>query len=465
MGNTNENKGNGKALIPFAIFVLVYLCSGIILSIMGVEMAFYQFPAPIAVVIGIIFAFILIQGTLDEKMDSFVKGCGDENIIIMCIIYLLAGGFSAVSKAMGGADATVNLGLTLIPPQFIVVGIFLISAFISIATGTSVGTVVAVGPIAVQLVAKAGLNMPLALGALVGGALYGDNLSIISDTTIAATRTQGVDMKDKFRVNFGFATVAALVTIAFLFIFGKPVTTPKMASHSFNLIKIIPYMFVLIAALAGKNVFAVLMGGIILSGAIGIGYGDFTILGFAKEVYGGFTGMFDIFSLSLLTGGLANMVSKGGGLDWLLYKINKMIKGKKSAELGISSLVALTDAATANNTVSIIVCGELSKEISKEYKIDPRKTASLLSTFSMAMQGIIPYGAQLLIAGSFTKGSVSPVQIVPYMWYPFILTIFGIIFILTPFGNGYLKKHPWNFENSRPAVNGSFENSKPVEKA
>ncbi len=252
MGNTNENKGNGKALIPFAIFVLVYLCSGIILSIMGVEMAFYQFPAPIAVVIGIIFAFILIQGTLDEKMDSFVKGCGDENIIIMCIIYLLAGGFSAVSKAMGGADATVNLGLTLIPPQFIVVGIFLIAAFISIATGTSVGTVVAVGPIAVQLVAKAGLNMPLALGALVGGALYGDNLSIISDTTIAATRTQGVDMKDKFRVNFGFATVAALVTIAFLFIFGKPITTPKMASHSFNLIKIIPYMFVLIAALAGK---------------------------------------------------------------------------------------------------------------------------------------------------------------------------------------------------------------------
>ncbi len=193
MGNTNENKGNGKALIPFAIFVLVYLCSGIILSIMGIEMAFYQFPAPIAVVIGIIFAFILIQGTLDEKMDSFVKGCGgDENIIIMCIIYLLAGGFSSVSKAMGGADATVNLGLTLIPPQFIVVGIFLISAFISIATGTSVGTVVAVGPIAAQLVAKAGLNMPLALGALVGGgALYGDNLSIISDTTIAATRTQG----------------------------------------------------------------------------------------------------------------------------------------------------------------------------------------------------------------------------------------------------------------------------------
>ena len=453
----NEKKGNGLALIPFVVFVLVYLSSGIILSIKGEEMAFYQFPAPIAAIIGIIVAFILIKGNLDSKFDTFIKGCGDDNIIIMCIIYLLAGGFSAVSKAMGGVDATVNLGLTLIPAQFIIVGIFIIGAFIAISTGTSVGTIVAVAPIAVELVEKAGLNMPLALGALVGGAMLGDNLSIISDTTIAATRTQGVEMKDKFRVNLGFVLPAAIVTIIFLFIFGKPVTTPQIESHAFNLIKIVPYMFVLIMALAGKNVFAVLTGGIILSGAIGMFYGSFSFLGFVKEIYAGFTGMFDIFVLSLLTGGLANMVSKGGGLDYLLYKINKRIKGEKSAQIGISALVALTDAATANNTVSIIVSGELSKKLSKEHNIDPRKTASLLDAFSCIMQGLIPYGAQLLISGSFSNGMVSPVQIVPYMWYSFILIVFAILSIMTPLGNGYIKKHPWNFNENSSGISNELD--------
>ncbi|GAA0737141.1 Na+/H+ antiporter NhaC family protein [Clostridium oceanicum] len=450
MKNIKEKNGKGLALVPFIIFVLVYLCSGIILSIKGVDMAFYQFPAPIAAVIGIISAFFLIKGSLDDKFDTFIKGCGDENIIIMCIIYLLAGGFSATSKAMGGVESTVNLGLTLIPTQFIIIGVFLIAAFIAISTGTSIGTIVAVAPIAIELAQKAGLNLPLTLGALVGGAMLGDNLSIISDTTIAATRTQGVEMKDKFRTNLGFVLPAALVTIVLLFIFGKPVNTPEVHTHAFNLVKIIPYMFVLIAALSGKNVFVVLTGGIMLSGVIGMGYGSFSFLGFIKEIYTGFTGMFDIFILSLLTGGLANMVSKGGGLDWLLNKINKKIRGEKSAKLGISGLVALIDAATANNTVSIIVSGELAKELSKEHKIDPRKTASLLDAFSCIMQGIIPYGAQLLIVGSVTKGLVSPVQIVPYVWYSFILAIFAVISIVTPFGNGYLNKKPWQFKDNIP---------------
>ncbi|HLR35367.1 MAG TPA: Na+/H+ antiporter NhaC family protein [Tissierellales bacterium] len=449
MEKLNNKKGNGLALLPFAIFVLVYLLSGIILQIKGTEMAFYQFPAPIAAVIGIIFAFIITKGSLDDKFHMFIQGCGDDNIIIMCIIYLLAGGFSSVSNAMGGVEATVNLGLTLIPARYITVGIFIIAAFISISTGTSVGTIVAVSPIAVELVSKAGLNLPLVLGALVGGAMFGDNLSIISDTTIAATRTQGVSMRDKFRANLGFALPAALVTIILLLIFGKPLSTPETQEYTFNIIKVIPYIFVLIAALAGVNVFVVLTGGIIVSGAIGLYYGNFTLLEFAQETYSGFTGMFDIFLLSLLTGGLANMVSKGGGLNWLLYKINRKIRGKKSAELGISALVALTDAATANNTIAIIVSGQLAKEISKEHKIDPRKTASLLDTFSCVMQGLIPYGAQLLIAGSSTQGLVSPVQIVPYMWYPFILVIFAIISILTPFGNRYLRKNPWNFEENK----------------
>lgn len=450
MKKLNEKRGNGIALLPFLIFVFVYLVSGIILQTKGIKMAFYQFPAPVAASIGIVFAFILTKGSLDEKFNVFIKGCGDDNIIIMCIIYLLAGAFSAVSSAMGGVESTVNLGLTLIPAKFITVGIFIIAAFISISTGTSVGTIVAVGPIAVQLVEKAGLNLPLVLGALVGGAMFGDNLSIISDTTIAATRTQGVSMKDKFRANIGFALPAALVTIVLLLIFGKPVTIPESQEYAFNIIKVIPYIFVLVAAIAGMNVFVVLTGGIIISGAIGLGYGNFKGLEFVQHIYSGFTGMFDIFLLSLLTGGLANMVSNGGGLDWLLYRINKKVKGKKSAELGISALVFLTDAATANNTVAIIVSGQLAKEISKEHNVDPRKTASLLDTFSCIMQGLIPYGAQLLIAGSFTNGLVSPVQIVPYVWYCFILVIFAILSILTPFGNGYLAKNPWDFVNNKP---------------
>ena len=446
MENSNEKRGNGLALLPFLIFIFVYLFSGIILEANGVEMAFYQFPAPIAAVIGIIFAFIITKGSLDDKFDIFTKGCGDENIITMCIIYLLAGAFSVVSKSMGGVESTVNLGLTLIPASFITVGIFIIAAFISLSTGTSVGTVVAVAPIAVELVEKAGLNMPLVLGALVGGAMFGDNLSIISDTTIAATKTQGVSMKDKFRANIGFALPAALVTIILLFIFGRPINTPEIQEYSFNVIKIIPYIFVLVAALSGMNVLVVLIGGILISGVIGIYYNSFTLIGLSKEIYSGFTGMFDIFLLSMLTGGLANMVSKAGGIDWILYKIKRNIKGRKSAELGISTLVALTNVATANNTVSIIVNSKLAKDISSEYDVDPRRTASLLDTFSCVMQSLIPYGAQLLIAGSFTSGLVSPVQIVPYVWYSMLLTIFAVISIFTPLGNRYILNNPWNFE-------------------
>ena len=446
MRDSNEKKGNGLALLPFLIFIFVYLFSGIILQANGVEMAFYQFPAPIAAIIGIIFAFIITKGSLDDKFSIFLKGCGDENIITMCIIYLLAGAFSVVSKTMGGVESTVNLGLTLIPPSFITVGIFVVASFISTSTGTSVGTVVAVAPIAVELVEKAGLNMPLVLGALVGGAMFGDNLSIISDTTIAATKTQGVSMKDKFKANIGFALPAALVTIVLLFIFGRPVSTPEVQEYAFNIIKIVPYIFVLVAALSGMNVLVVLTGGILISGSIGLYYNSFSLLGLSKEIYSGFTGMFDIFLLSLLTGGLAAMVSSAGGLDWLLYKIKRKIKGKKSAELGISTLVALTDAATANNTVSIIVNSELAKEISKEYEVDPRRTASLLDTFSCVMQSLIPYGAQLLIAGSFTSGLVSPVEIVPYVWYSMLLAVFAIVSMFTPFGNRYLIKNPWDFK-------------------
>lgn len=450
MEDLRKVKGNGKALIPFLVFVAVYLLTGIILQSQGTDMAFYQLPAPVAVIIGIILAFIMFKGSIDEKFDSFLKGCGEENIIIMCIIYLLAGAFSGVSGAMGGVESTVNLGLTLIPPQYITAGIFIIASFISISIGTSVGTIVAIGPIAVGLAESTGLNMTLVIAALVGGAIFGDNLSVISDTTIAATRTQNVDMRDKFRLNILLALPAAALTVVLLLIFGKPITTPATENYTYNIIKILPYIFVLGASLIGVNVFVVLTGGIAFSGAIGLLYGDFTLLGFGQEIYSGFENMFEIFLLSMLTGGLAYMVTKEGGLQWVLDKIQSMIKGRKSAEVGIAALVSLTDMATANNTVAIIIDGPIAKEISTQYKVDPRRTASLLDTFSCVMQGMIPYGAQLLIAASFTNGLVSPIQIIPLLWYQQLLAVFALASIFIPFADGAIKRNPWDYKEDRP---------------
>lgn len=447
--NQNKVKANGIALIPFIVFIGVYLGVGLVLQARGVEMAFYQFPAPVAVFCGIIIAFILLKGTINEKFESFVKGCGNPDIIIMCTIYLLAGAFAGVSKAMGGVDSTVNLGLTYIPAQYVMAGLFVIAGFISIATGTSVGAIVALGPIAVGVATKAGLSLPLTLAAVCGGAMFGDNLSVISDTTIAATRTQGCEMRDKFKVNIFIAAPAAILTIILLLVFGHPTTIPAMQTYDFNIIKVLPYIFVLVLALAGINVFAVLTGGIFLSGIIGIVYSDLTILSFAQQVFAGFTNMTDIFLLSLLTGGLAEMVTKAGGIQFLLNGIQKMIKGRKSAEIGIAALVSLTDAAVANNTVAIIINGPIAKEICEKYKVDPRRSSSLLDTFSCIFQGLIPYGAQMLILTSFAKGAVSPMQVIPLLWYQQLLALSAIISIFVPFADGLIKKNPWKWEKEK----------------
>ena len=450
MKDLNKPKVNGVALIPLLIFIAVFLGTGLVLQSKGVDMAFYQLPAPVAALVAIIFAFIFFKGSLDEKFDAFIKGCGDDNIIIMCIIYILAGAFSAVSGAMGGVDSTVNFALSLIPPQFITAGIFIIASFISISTGTSVGTIAAVGPIAVGLAEKGGLNFPLVIAALIGGAMFGDNLSVISDTTIAATRAQNVDMRDKFRMNIMMALPAAVLTVILLLIFGKPVNPVQADTYTYNIIKMLPYILVLVTALIGVNVFVVLTSGILASGIIGLAYGDFGLLEYGQEIYNGFTGMFEIFLLSMLVGGLANMVEKEGGIQWLLTKIRGMIKGRKSAEIGVAALVSLTDAATANNTVAIIIDGPIAKEISTEYKVDPRRSASLLDSFSCIMQGLIPYGAQMLIAISFTNGAVSPTQVIPLLWYQLLLGVFAIVSIFVPFTDGLIKRDPWNFEHDKP---------------
>ncbi len=454
MENKNlKAKANGAALLPFIVFVLVYLATGIILNAMGVEMAFYQVAAPVCILPAIILAFIMFEGSIDDKFNDFVRGCGDENIIIMCLIYILAGAFATVSKASGGVDSVVNFALSLIPVQYITAGIFLISCFISISTGTSVGTISAVGPIAVGVATKGNLSLPLVLGALVGGAMFGDNLSVISDTTIAATRTQNVDMKDKFRANIKIAIPAAVITFIVLLIVGKPEGKVVLDDLNYKLILIIPYLFVLISALAGMNVFLVLTSGIILSGIIGIFTGGLTMMTFAQKIFDGFSGMFEIFLLSLLTGGLSYMVSSNGGIEWLVQKIRSFAKDVKSAEISIALLTLLTDAATANNTVAIIIDGPVAKEISKDFKVDPRRSASFLDTFSCVMQGIIPYGAQILIAAGLTKElgalAVSPVQIIPFLWYQALLAVFAILSIFMRFAD---PKDKWDFENDVPLV-------------
>ena len=452
MENKNlKPKANGAALLPFIVFVLVYLATGLILNAMGVEMAFYQVAAPVCILPAIILAFIMFEGSMDDKFNDFVRGCGDENIIIMCLIYILAGAFATVSKSSGGVDSVVNFALSLIPVQFVTAGIFLISCFISISTGTSVGTISAVGPIAVGVATKGNLPLPLVLGALVGGAMFGDNLSVISDTTIAATRTQNVAMKDKFRANIKIALPAAIITFVILLVVGKPEGEVELGDLSYNFILIIPYLFVLITALAGMNVFLVLTSGIVLSGIIGISTGGLTMMTFAQNIFDGFSGMFEIFLLSLLTGGLSYMVSSNGGIEWLVQKIRGFAKDVKSAEVSIALLTLLTDAATANNTVAIIIDGPVAKEISKDFKVDPRRSASFLDTFSCVMQGIIPYGAQVLIAAGLTKElgalAVSPVQIIPFLWYQALLAIFAIISIFVRFAD---PKTGWDFENDVP---------------
>ncbi|KXZ40246.1 putative methionine transporter, NhaC family [Alkalithermobacter thermoalcaliphilus JW-YL-7 = DSM 7308] len=442
-----KNLSKGVSLIPFLVFILVYLGSGVYLQTKGVELAFYQFPAPVAAFIGIIFAFLLLKGSINEKFDTFINGCGNPNIITMCIIYLLAGAFATVSKVIGGVDSTVNLSLTYIHPNYIIAGLFLISSFISLATGTSVGSIVAVGPIAVGLAQRAGLSLPLTLASLLGGAMFGDNLSVISDTTIAATKTQGCEMKDKFRVNLIIALPAAIITLILLIIFGRPETIPNIQAYDFNFIKILPYLLVLILSLIGVNVFVVLTMGIFLSGLIGLYYGELTLLTLCQQIFEGFKGMTDIFILSMLTGGLAELTSKAGGIQFLMEKTQKLIRGRKSAQLGIAALVSLTDAAVANNTVAIIINGSIANELSRKYEIDPKRSASILDIFSCIVQGIIPYGAQMLILVSFSNGLVSPFDVIPLAWYIHLLAICAIISIFIPFSYRVNKENPINYNN------------------
>lgn len=442
-------KSSGIALIPFLVFIAIYLGAGAIMQAKGVEFAFYQFPSVVAVFIATIVAFFILKGTIDEKFEIFAKGAGNLDIMCMLMIFLLAGGFSAVASAMGGVDSTVNLGLSVIPAQYITAGVFVISSFLSFATGTSMGTVGAVVPVALGLVDKAGLNMSLVMGACLCGALFGDNLSMISDTTISATRTQNVELKDKFRANSGIAIPAAVITIILLLVFGAPETVVRMESLDYGLVKVLPYLIVVVCALIGMNVFCVLLLGIASAGVIGIIYGDLTILSLAQNIWTGFQGMIEVFLLSMFIGGIAELTKQYGGIKWLLDKISKMFKGKKSAQLGVSILTGLCDVATANNTISIIISGKIANDVSREYDIDPRKTASILDISSCVMQGMLPYSAQFLTIVSLSGGRVNPMGVIGHNWYLFLLAFFMIVSFFVPKMDNLLVKGKWNWDTNK----------------
>ena len=385
---------------------------------------------------------------IDNNFKLFARGAGDENIMTMLMIFLLAGAFSSVAGAMGGVSSTANLGLAIIPPRFIVPGIFIIAAFLSTATGTSMGTVGAIVPIAYNMAKTADLNMSFVVAAVLTGAMFGDNLSMISDTTIAATRTQGVDLKDKFKTNAWISIPSALITLSLMVIFSKGGTVA--GNLDYNLIKVVPYVLVLGLALLGLNVFAVLIIGILSAAAVGVGTGAIGLMEVAAKIWTGYQGMIEVFILSMFVGGLAELTKHYGGLKWIIDKTSKLLKGPKSASVGIAALAALTDAATANNTVAIIVTGEIAKEISEKYKIDPRRTASFLDIFSCIMQGFIPYGAQFLLIASLTKNAVNPTSMIPYNWYLIILGIMSLISVVFPSYNRIVCKGEWNWEHMKP---------------
>ena len=450
MNRDLRKRGGGLALIPFLIFIIIYLGAGLLLQAQGKEMAFYQFPSVTAMFIAVLAAFCMGKESINEKFSAFARGAANENVLTMLMIYILAGAFSTVAKAMGGVDSTVNLGLSVIPVQLLTAGVFVISAFMGTATGTSMGTITTIVPIVVGVADRSGLSIPMLLGACVGGAMFGDNLSMISDTTIAATRTQGCELRDKFKVNFFIALPAAAITVVILLLVGRPETVAPMGDLSFSIVKVLPYVAVLVLALIGVNVFLTLTIGIFSAGIIGMIGGELTVFTFAQAIWDGFTGMSEIFFLALFCGGLSEMIAHNGGITWLIEKLRGMMKGNKSAQVGVAALVSLADCATANNTVAIIVSGNVARDISREYKVDPRRTASLLDVFSCVFQGIIPYGAQLLTAATLTTLNydivMSPVEIVPYMWYCWILAAFGLLSIFVPYADGTCRKDPWNWE-------------------
>lgn len=416
-------KGNAWALFPLLLFMLLFLGVGIISG------DFTTMPLNVAITITVIVALLMNRKEkFATKVEVFTKGAGHSNIILMMLIFILAGAFSTTTEKMGGVSSTVNLGLSLIPENLIIVGLFIICMFVSISMGTSVGTVAAIAPVGFGFAQATDVSAALAMATVVGGAMFGDNLSMISDTTIAAVRTQHTKMKDKFKVNFRIVLPGAILTIIILFLLTNGISMDHSKSYDFQLVKVIPYLLVLILALVGVNVIIVLIGGTVLSGMIGLIEGSFGWKGLLNAVSKGIIGMEDIAMIALLIGGLVGLIQHNGGIDWLLNFVRDRVRSKRGAELGIASLVSVADISTANNTISIIMSGPLAKNIADEYDVDPRKSASILDIFGGCFQGLLPYSPQVISAAGVA--GISPFLLVPYSIYPIMLGICGLIAII-----------------------------------
>ncbi|WP_093728267.1 Na+/H+ antiporter NhaC family protein [Terribacillus halophilus] len=428
-GGGRMKKGNPWALIPFVVFLILFIGSGVITG------DFYAFPVIVAIIIaGAVALAMNRKETFARKVDIFCQGAGNLNVMLMVVIFLLAGAFSGVTKGMGAVDSTVNFALSFVPQNLLVMGLFVIACFISLAMGTSVGTIVALAPIGVGISEHTDLSMALVMAAIIGGSMFGDNLSFISDTTITAVRSQGVRMKDKFKVNFWIVLPAAIVTSIILGIITMG-ETAQVEHVSYSWIKILPYILVIVFALAGMNVFLVLASGIVLAGAVGLVDGSYHVMDLFQKMGEGMAGMYEIAFLAILIAGMVEVIKYNGGIDYLLYLSTRRIKSKKGAEFSIAGLVGITDLSTANNTISILITGPLAKNIADQYGIERRKTASILDIFSCAIQGLLPYGGQILAAASVA--GISPVSILQYSFYPVLIVVCGIIAILI----GYPKKN------------------------
>lgn len=420
-----KRNNNWFALTPLAVFLVVYLVSSLLAG------DFYKVPIAAAFLMASIYAIaVCLRGKIEERVKVFSEGAGHKNVLLMIWIFILAGAFATTAKEIGAIDATVNITLQLLPGKLLFAGLFLASCFISMAVGTSVGTIVALVPVATGIAAETGISTPFITAIIVGGSFFGDNLSFISDTTIAATRTQGCSMADKFKANIMIAAPAALLVAGWYIFKGLEVDFTPTA-ESVNIALLLPYLLVIGMAVAGISVVLVLVAGIAANAIIGLIIGKIGWISWLGHIGAGIAGMGDLIIVTMLAGGMLEVIRVAGGLDFLIEKMTLRINGKRGAELSIAALVSLANFCTANNTIAIITTGGIAKDISDKYGLDPRKSASILDTFSCFVQGIIPYGAQMLMASGLA--GVSAVSILGYLYYPFALGLMAFLAIMFRF--------------------------------
>ena len=417
------------AISPLIVFVCLYLVTSIVAG------DFYKVPMTVAFMIASIYAVVIGGGIpLSRRIDIFSRGASTSNMMLMIWIFILAGAFANTAKVMGCVDATINLTLTLLPANMLLAGLFLAACFISLSIGTSVGTIVALTPIAAGSAESLGMSVPLMTAVIVGGSFFGDNLSFISDTTITATSTQGCKLSDKFRVNAFLAFPAAFLVLCLYAFMGSGITS-DYNPQSIDIVKVMPYIIVLLTALFGMNVTAVLTLGIILTGVIGMCSGCFDVYGWFKAMGDGIIGMGELVIVTMMAAGMLELIKERGGIDFIIKVLTRHVNGKRGAELCIATLVAVVNVCTANNTVAILTVGQLSKKIGDRFGVDNRKCASILDTMSCCVQGVIPYGAQLLMAAGLAE--INPISIMPYLYYPLTIGIITILAILLRYPRRY----------------------------